>query len=171
MGMNEGVNVFVGSDGALPSPFYVPAYARRYPFILAKIAPDAGELSLCFDPSTDLVGDFSEGEALFDGANPTDACKATLTFCEQFETAGQRTAAFMAELARYDLLMEGEVTIRQDGSERPFVYRGFRMIDESKLRELDGDVVHGWLQTGMLSMIYAHLHSLELIRDIFARQA
>lgn len=31
MGLNEGVNVFVGEDGALPAPFYVPAYARRYP--------------------------------------------------------------------------------------------------------------------------------------------
>src|SRR5690606_8291636 len=125
---NEGVNAFVGADGALPVPFYVPAYARRYPFMLAKITPDASELSLCFDPSTDLVGDFAEGEALFDGADPTEACKATLGFCEQFEVAGQKTTAFMTELAKHDLLMEGEVTIQQDGGERPFVYRGFQMV-------------------------------------------
>ncbi|HMO68852.1 MAG TPA: SapC family protein, partial [Novosphingobium sp.] len=53
MGLNEGINVFVEDDGTLRAPVYVPAYARRYPFLLAKLAPDSTELSLCFDPSTD----------------------------------------------------------------------------------------------------------------------
>lgn len=170
MGMNEGINVFVDGEGALSDPVYVPAYARRYPFILAKITPDAGELSLCFDPSTDLVGDFVQGDALFDGTDPTDACKTTLSFCEQFEVAGQATAAFIGELVRHDLLMEGEVKIQQDGSEQPFVYRGFQMVNASKLRDLPGDVLRDWSQNGVLSLIYAHLSSLELTRDIFARQ-
>jgi len=170
MGMNEGVNVFVDADGTLPAPVYVPAYARRYPFMLAKIAPEASDLSLCFDPSTDLVGDFAEGDALFDGADPSDACKATLSFCEQFEVAGQKTTGFMAELAKHDLLMEGEVTIQQDGGERPFVYRGFQMINESKLRELSGEIMRDWNQNSMLSPVFAHLHSLGLLRDIFTRQ-
>ncbi|MEN5115526.1 SapC family protein [Brevundimonas olei] len=170
MGMNEGVNVFVDSAGALPDSFYVPAYARRYPFILAKLTPEASELSLCFDPSSNLVGDFAEGEALFDGVTPTDACKAALYFCEQFEAAGQKTTAFIAELIQHDLLMEGEVAIQQDGAERPFVYRGFQMVNQAKLRDLPGDVLTNWNQTGVLSMIFAHLHSLELTRDIFLRQ-
>src|SRR3546814_8128181 len=87
MGINEGINVFADEDGALPSPFYVPAYARRYPFILAKITPEASELSLCFDPSSDLVGDFAEGEALFEGADPSEACKATLNFRSEEHTS------------------------------------------------------------------------------------
>lgn len=171
MGLNEGVNVFVDQEGALPRPFYVPAYARRYPFILAKLTPEARELSLCFDPSADLVGDFNEGDALFEGTSPTEACRATLAFCEQFEVAGQKTTAFMAELARHGLLMEGQVTIQPDGAAAPFVYRGFQMINEVKLREMSGDVLQSWNQNGVLSLIYAHLHSLELFRDIFARQS
>ena len=47
-------------------------------------------------------------------------------FCEQFEAAGQRTAAFMEELKKSDLLMDGEVAIQPEGAEQPFVYRGFR---------------------------------------------
>lgn len=110
-------------------------------------------------------------DALFDGVDPTDACKATLGFCEQFEVAGQTTAAFVAELARHDLLMEGELKIQQDGEDRPFVYRGFQMVNANKLRELSGDVLREWNQNGLLSLIFAHLHSLELTREIFARQA
>lgn len=170
MGMNEGINVFVDEEGALANPIYVPAYARRYPFILAKLTPEANELSLCFDPSTNLVGEFAEGEALFEGTTPTEACKASLNFCEQFEVAGQKTTAFIAELTQHDLFMEGEVAIQQDGTERPFVYRGFQMVNETKLRELRGDVLRNWNQAGILSLIFAHLHSLELMRDIFARQ-
>src|SRR3546814_17448186 len=78
----------------------------------------SSELSLCFDPSSDLVGDFAEGEALLEGADPSEACKATLNFCEQFEVAGQKTTAFIAELAKHDLLMDGEVTIQRGGAER-----------------------------------------------------
>ena len=93
MGLNEGVNVFVDEDGALAEPIYVPAYARRYPFMLAKLSAESADLSLCFDPTTDLVGDFADGAPLFENDNPTDSCKATLSFCEQFEIAGQKTEA------------------------------------------------------------------------------
>ena len=170
MGLNEGVNVFVDAEGSLTGPVYVPAYARRYPFMLARINPDSQELSLCFDPTTDLIGDFEEGTALFDGEAPSETCKATLSFCEQFEVAGQKTNAFMEELKKHELLMDGEVAIQQEGSEQPFVYRGFKMVDENKLRDLRGDVLRGWNQSGLLPLIFAHLFSLELMRDIFARQ-
>jgi hypothetical protein len=170
LGMNEGVNVFVDDEGALTSTIYLPAYARRYPFMLAKLRPDADELSLCFDPTSGLVGEFDEGSPLFEGEEPSEATKATLQFCEQFEVAGQKTASFVAELKKHDLLMDGELTLQTEGQEQPFVYRGFRMIDENKLRELRGDVLRGWNQNGLLPLIYAHLFSLELVRDIFGRQ-
>lgn len=170
LGMNEGVNVFVDDEGTLTSTIYLPAYARRYPFMLAKLRPDTDELSLCFDPTSGLVGEFDEGAPLFEGEEPSEATKATLQFCEQFEVAGQKTASFVAELKKHDLLMDGELTLQTDGQEQPFVYRGFRMVDENKLRELRGDVLRGWNQNGLLPLIYAHLFSLELVRDIFGRQ-
>jgi hypothetical protein len=170
MGLNEGVNVFVDDEGSLTSPVYVPAYARRYPFMLAKLSNESSELSLCFDPTTDLIGQFDEGQLLFDNDAPTEACKSTLNFCEQFEIAGQKTAAFLEELQKHDLLMDGEVAIKQEGNDQPFVYRGFRMVDEKKLREVRGDVLRGWNQSGLLALIFAHLFSLELMRDVFAKQ-
>jgi hypothetical protein len=171
MGLNEGVNVFLDDDGRpLEKNIYIPAYIRRYPFLLARLRPDSDELSLCFDPSADAVGDFKEGEALFDGDQPSDATKAILQFCEQFETAGQRTAAFMDELAKADLLMDGEVAIQPEGFEQPFVYRGFRMVDEEKLRNLRGDELRRMNQNGILPLIYAHLFSLTEMRAVFGRQ-
>jgi hypothetical protein len=172
MGLNEGVNVYLDDDGRpLDASLYIPAYIRRYPFLLARVRPDSDELSLCFDPSADAVGDFKgEGEALFDGDQPSPATKAILEFCEQFEAAGQRTAAFMDDLEKSGLLMDGEVAIQPEGYEQPFVYRGFRMVDEEKLRELRGDELRKMNQNGMLPLIYAHLFSLSEMRHVFGRQ-
>jgi hypothetical protein len=171
MGLNEGVNVFMDEDGrALDANLYIPAYVRRYPFLLARVRPDSDELSLCFDPTANAIGDFKEGEALFDGDQPSPATQAILEFCEQFEAAGQRTAAFMEDLIKSSLLMDGEVAIQPEGYAQPFIYRGFRMIDEEKLRELRGDELRKMNQNGMLPLIYAHLFSLTEMRAVFGRQ-
>lgn len=170
MGLNEGVNAFVDAEGALINPVYVPAYIRRYPFLLAKLRQDADELSLCVDPTTEAVGDFPDGDPLFVDGEPSEHTKAILGFCEQFEQAGQRTGQFMDELVKSGLLMDGEVSIEVQNAEQPFVYRGFRMVDESKLRELRGDVLRKMTQNGMLALIFAHLFSLQLMREVFAAQ-
>jgi hypothetical protein len=171
MGMNEGVNVFMDETGKFTQPVYLPAYIRRYPFMLAKLRPDTDELSLCFDPTSDAVGDFKkDGEALFDGEEPSENTKNILKFCEDFEEAGARTHAFVEELNKMGLLMEGEVAIQQEGQENPFVYRGFKMVDENKLKDMRGDELRKMNQNGMLPLIYAHLFSLQVMRELFAAQ-
>jgi hypothetical protein len=165
------VNTYFDEEGKPVEPnTYIPAYLRRYPFLLAKLRPDTDELSLCFDPTAGAVSEDADGPALFDGDQPSQLTRNILAFCEHFETAGQRTQAFMEELLKSGLLMDGEVAIQPEGAEQPFLYRGFRMVDEEKLRELRGDELRKMNQSGMLPAIYAHLFSLSLVRDLFARQ-
>ena len=77
---------------------------------------------------------------------------------------------FPTDKRMFGLLMEGEVAInRADGSGQPFIYRGFKMVDENKLRELRGDQLRKMNENGMLGLIYAHLMSLDLLRVVFAR--
>jgi hypothetical protein len=170
MGLNEGVNVFVEADGTVINSVYLPAYARRYPFMLAKLQPTSEELSLCFDPTSGLIGEFEDGQPLFEGSDPTPTTQSVLQFCEGFEQAGQRTQAFVEELKKHQLLMEGEVSIQRQEGGQPFVYRGFQMVDQEKLRNLRGDVLRGWAQSGLLPLIYAHMFSLELISAVFSQQ-
>jgi hypothetical protein len=171
MGLHEGTNAFFDEAGsARESNLYVPAYIRRFPFLLARLREDSDELSLCFDPTSGAVGESEDGEPLFSGDEPSEATKAILQFCEQFEQAGQRTQAFLAELKQAGLLMEGEVAIQPEGSEQPFVYRGFQMVDEDKFRNLRGDELRKLNQNGALPLIMAHMFSLSVIREIFFRQ-
>ncbi|OQW71103.1 MAG: multidrug transporter [Proteobacteria bacterium ST_bin13] len=172
MGLNEGVNVFVDAEGKINLPnFYVPAYIRRYPYMLAKLTPNAEELSLCFDPTSDTIGKFDEGEALFADGQPTETTKNILSFNEMFEQAGARTAAFMRDLTESELLMDGEVSIQADGVAQPYIYRGFQMVNEEKLMDLRGDQLRKMAKSGMLPLLYAHLFSLSQMREIFQMQA
>ena len=171
LGLNEGINVFVDDEGKLVDEnFYVPAYVRRYPWMLARLSPDAQELSLCFDPTTSTIGAFDDGDPLFENGQPTELTKNILAFNEQFEQAAQRTSAFVQELKELDLLMDGEVTIQQDGNDQPFIYSGFQMVNEEKLAQLRGDQLRKISKSGLLPLVYAHLFSLSLMRDIFGRQ-
>lgn len=170
MGLNEGVNCFVDAEGKLIEQVYIPAYVRRYPFLLARLRENSDELSLCFDPSADAIGAFEEGDPLFVDGQPSEATKAILAFCEQFEQAGQRTTAFMKELVDAELLMDGEVAIQMADNDQPFVYRGFQMVNEEKLRDLRGDTLRKMMKSGLLPLIHAHLFSLSLMREVFAKQ-
>ena len=172
MGLNEGVNVYVDDNGKVTDPVYIPAYIRRYPFMLAKLRQESEELSLCFDPTADTVGEFNDGDKLFaEDGQASESTKGILQFCEQFEQAGQRTRAFMEEMAKHELLMEGEMSIsRSEAPDKPFVYRGFKMVNQEKLRDVRGDQLRTWNQNGLLPLIHAHLFSLDMMRDLFARQ-
>lgn len=172
MGLNEGVNVFVDDAGKLTEEVYLPAYARRYPYMLARLTPDAQELSLCFDPTQDALGEGDVGEPLFDDeGKPAGPVQMALDFCEKFEQAAARTQALIEELNKHDLLMDGEIAITpNDTPEQPYIYRGFRMVNEEKLRALDAAVCQEWTGNGIMAVIFAHLFSLELMRTIFGRQ-
>jgi hypothetical protein len=162
--------VFVDDQGKLLGETYVPAYVRRYPFMLARLNPDADDLSLCFDPQSGLVGDFEEGAPLFEDGQPSQATQAVLKFCEEFELAAQNTLAFVKELETAELLIDGEVSVQPAGAEQPFIYRGFKMVAQEKLRELRGDALRKMNQNGVLPLIMAHLFSLSLVPELFSRQ-
>ncbi len=172
MGLNEGVNVFIGEDGKMVSDVYIPAYVRRYPFILAKLQQESDDMSLCFDPSANVVKKQDEGSLLFENGEASEYTKGVLEFCRKFEESGQRTKAFLGELKKLDILMDGEIAItRSDNPDKPFVYRGFKMVDENKLRELDKDTLEALNKNGMIMLIHAHLFSMNLMRSIFEKQA
>ena len=44
MGLNEGVNTFMNDEGRFTNPVYIPAYVRRYPFMLARLTQDTEEM-------------------------------------------------------------------------------------------------------------------------------
>lgn len=171
MGLRAGVNTFVNADGTLVDEgSYLPAYAKRYPFALARSGSDEETLTLCLDVESDRVGAFDDGEPLFEGDGLSATGQSLLAYAEEFDRAGRRTLAFVEELRRHDLLTDGEITITPKGGGAPFIYRGFRIVDTKRLHALPADVTSAMLASGTLALIFAHLFSLGLLRDLFERQ-
>ncbi len=139
--------------------------------MLARLRPESEELSLCFDPTSRRSARSTTAMRCSTATRPSELTKNILQFNESFEQAGARTQNFMKELGEMGLLMDGESRSSRDGADQPFVYRGFQMINEEKLVDLRGDQLRKMSQSGMLPLLYAHLFSLSLMRDIFARQA
>lgn len=171
MGLNEGVNTFVDEQGRFTDEVYVPAYLRRYPFMLARLRPDTDELSLCVDPTSGVVGPFPDGDPVFEqDGQPSARVREILGFCEQFEQASQMTSQFVREMIDLKLLIDGEFSIELEGAPQPLVYRGFQMLAEEKVRDLRGDVARKLLQSGAMTLIFAHLFSLGRMSEVFGRQ-
>lgn len=166
MGLQEGENLFVDADGKWQDGVYVPAYVRRYPFLLAKLTPETKDLSLCFDEQSGYFNP-GDGTAMFTDGAPSELTQSVLQFCEQFEMSIQRTRAFMAELREQDLLADGEASIQQ-GDSQAAVFRGFHMVGEDKIRDLRGDKARKLVQSGAMGLIYAHFFSLSHMRELFA---
>lgn len=108
-----------------------------------------------------------KGEALFHGDVPSTVPNSALSFCEEYELAGQRTAEFTKVIQDNNLLIDGEISVEVPGRDRPFIYRGFQMISEDRLRGLENYAVADLYQRGMLTAMIAHLMSLSLVERVF----
>lgn len=163
MGPIGGKNVFVDDKGEPKKGFYVPAYARRYPFIYYRADDNSEKNLLCFDGSAHNLGIFSEGERLFEDGKPSDATQKILMFCDEFERAARHTKEVVAELQKQDLLISANLSVTFDGGLSRSNYDGFKIVDESKLATLSHETMVKFINAGIFALIYAHLMSLRNI--------
>lgn len=169
VGLKEGENLFVNEAGAWRAGAYIPAYVRRYPFMLARLQPDAEVLSLVLDDTAGAIAEDAPDKLFNHAKEPTEVTKNILAFCEQFEQSIARTKAFMDEVAKQGLLMDGQAQIQLPGMDQPATFAGFRMVDEQKLQNIRGDQARKMVQNGMMGLVYAHLFSLSQMRELFAQ--
>ena len=56
LGVNNEENLFVDADGAFDYRAYIPAYVRRYPFVLANDETQ-DRMIVCIDRGSDLLSE------------------------------------------------------------------------------------------------------------------
>jgi hypothetical protein len=158
LGLRPGENLYVEEDGAWVSGTYVPAFVRRYPFILAR-GSDKQNLTVCIDE--DFAGfNQDEGSLLFDEDGKDTAYLArTVEFLNRFAADMTRTQAFVNRLTELNLLVTRNLRIT-DGKGRNFLLNDFRIVNEEALAQLDDATLGDLNRQGWLGWIYAHLVSL-----------
>jgi len=135
---------------------YVPAYVRRYPFILVE-DPESKQLVLCLEenaPQLSPQGDLP----LFNNDEPSDFTKRTLDFCMALRQQGEVTEAFVRALQEKQLLQPGDVSVTLANG-RKINMDGFLTIDRQRFLALPGNVIADWHRREWLDLIHAHFQS------------
>lgn len=178
MGINGGANMFIGENGAFDPGAYIPAYVRRYPFVLANDA-SREQLVVCIDRNAPMLGELPD-LAFFDSAGePTEYTRNCMQFCNDFEVEVRRTESFinlLKELELFETRTAQFTPANPDGSQgAPQTIAEYFAVSEIKLKALPPEKVQELFQNGALPQVYAHLNSLlnwdRLIAVAIARQA
>lgn len=161
MGLTANDNLYV-NDGEFRADAYIPAYARRYPFVFAN--DDAqGRMILCIDRAAPYFVEGGE-TPLFEGNEPSAYVKNAMEFCNNFEQERIRTEQFVKLLTDLDLfeVKEANFTPRNpDGTAgTPQKLAEYFAVSEDKLKALPAEKLVELRDNGALGQIYAHLVSL-----------
>lgn len=152
-------NAFVDREGRWTAT-YIPAFIRRYPFVLAEIPGNPSDFDVAFDEASEGFST-DHGEALFtEDGQPTPVLKTQIDFLQSVQTEHVRTQAFLKELQAADLLIPRNVDIVRADRQR-FNVRNALVVDESRLASLAPATVQSFLAAGYLGWIFAHLISLQ----------
>jgi len=162
MGLSQGENLFYGADGSHRPDTYLPAYVRRYPFTIANDTAN-NRFVVCIDRGSELLAENTE-TPIFENGQLSEYGKNSVAFCESFETDRQNSDFFMGKMKEFDLFETREATFtptNPDGTAgQPQVIAGFFAISEEKLRALPDEKFNLLKNMGALTLIYAHLISL-----------
>ncbi|MGZ3297505.1 MAG: SapC family protein [Asticcacaulis sp.] len=163
MGLSSGQNVFVSPEGTFRPDAYLPAFARRYPFVFANDEREE-RMILCVDTKAPMVTATNPDVPFFENGQATPYVENAMQFCSDFEQERRRTESFVALLRELDLLSPRETLYRPqnpDGSAgEPQKIAEYFAVDEKKLGELSGEKLVELRDNGALTHIYAHLNSL-----------
>ncbi len=179
MGVNPGDNLFLKSDGLFEPGVYLPAYVRRYPFVLANDAARE-QMVVCIDRDAAMLGELPDLPFFDDAGQPTEYTKNCIQFCNDFEVEARRTQSFIGLMRELDLFETKTASFtpgNPDGTPAgpPQNVAEYFAISEEKLQALPADKLKELVANGALPQIYAHLTSLlgwdRLIALTFAQAA
>ncbi len=156
VGLKNDSNLFVNSEGTWVSGAYLPAYVRRYPFILMD-DPENKQFVLCIEENCGLMKEDGEFD-LFEGEQPSKFTKSAMEFCAALRQQGDATDEFVKALKDHDLLIPNNAEITAPDGTR-FMLSGFLIIDPKKFDALPDSVILQWRKKGWLGLVYAQLLS------------
>jgi len=157
MGLEQGDNLFVTDEGTWREGAYIPAYIRRYPFILGA-NKDQTQMTLCIEAEAEVLG--KEGDPkLFENNQPTEHLNQALEFCKSFHQHYVMTRQLAEELQKLDLFTTQQAAIKNQSGQQ-LNLGSYLAVDENKLNALTDEQFLELRKKNILPLIYLHLASL-----------
>lgn len=158
MGYRKDGNLYVDENGQWTAR-YIPAHVRRFPFVLGN-KERAGEYVMMVNK--DRISPRADGEPLFDGGTIPEGgiVDRARQFLIAFQKELEQTEALLKPLKDADILVPKVYTIHQ-GEKTLGSVRNLQVVDTEKLAGLDDVTLAGWVRSGLMGLVMAHLHSLD----------
>ena len=168
LGLRPNQNLYVDKEGKWNAS-YIPAYARRYPFILARGGAKEEQFTVCIDEAYKGFNTAKEGQALFDKkGEQTDVLKQAMDFLKDYQTHVELTTLFCTNLVELDLLEPMTANIEMTSGEKLSV-GGFQCVSREKLKALKPGKLADLLKTDQLELIYIHMQSLRNVNTLMGK--
>ncbi len=145
---------------------YVPSFIRKYPFSIAGTQENPQQKVILIDEESDLVSTTEGNELFLEDGTQSDTLKNAINFLTNYENQLNITQNVVKAISDSGILEEREIAVGE-GDEKQILVNGFRVIDRDKLNSLSDDILADWVRKGIISLIDAHIKSLEHINTLF----
>lgn len=166
LGVRTGENLYVDDKGKWDAR-YIPAFVRRYPFVMAEGGAQ-GQLMVCIDEECPALNP-NIGEVLIDETGQLQPrMNEVMQFLQNFQVEFARTEALVQQLDELGLFVQQGARFDLPNGET-FQMTDFYLIDEAKFGQLADDKLPALFRSGALGMAYLHLASLGNMRRLLDR--
>jgi len=164
VGLGDGVNRFVDAQGRWRADTYIPAYVRRFPFMLMRVEGQ-NEMILAVDVAQAWVKT-QTGETLVDAQGKrTPRLERAMAMQREHQQQLRVTQEMCAALRDSGVLVQRTLSWQEpDG--KPRQLNGFWGVDESKLKALGTDAVMALHKADAMGLAYAQLLSLSNLHSL-----
>lgn len=168
LGLEKNKNLFVDKEGNWQAE-YIPAYVRRYPFILATTDENQGNFTVCVDESFPGFNTAKEGKPLFDDkGEQLEVLKQAVDFLKDYQIHVQLTTLFCENLSKLDILEPMQANVERASGEK-YSLGGFMGVNRQKLKDLKPAKLAELLKSDQMELIFAHLASLSNLNALMKR--
>jgi len=168
LGLKNNQNLYIDKKGKWLAN-YIPAYIRRYPFILATSNDEGGNYAVCVDKSFSGFNNKNKGQQLFDSnGGESNILKQSVDFLREYQNHIQLTALFTNNIKELNILEPMRANVKLDDGEN-LALGGFMGINREKLKSLPADKLNELAKSDQLELIYAHISSLDNVNILFKR--
>ena len=160
-----GESLGINADGKWITS-YVPSYFRKYPFSLASTQDNPEQKVILIDEDSSLFSK-SKGKQLFKkSGEQSDTLSHAIEFLTNHENQSIITSNVAKAISESGILEDREISVGE-GDEKKVLVNGFKVVDREKLNALSDDILADWVRKGIITLIDAHIKSLDNIQTLF----
>jgi len=168
LGLRQNQNLMVDENGTWLGS-YVPAYIRRYPFILANADVDANSFAVCIDESYSGFNTVGEGQRLItETGEHAEILSNSVKFLEEFHKHSDVTSTFCQAVAEAGLVesMQANITLKSGSN---FSLAGLYCVPRNRIKAMSAEQLKLFVDRDYLDLLYLHMYSLSNMDKLMAR--